>query len=109
MTHNKEAMKAIYQKLDPAVRELFWQVPTSDAEQSGHVSKEKLDQAVSDIIGENFQDDLWIRDSKTWFGYNTQVNRMSKTQRVLATGGKQRIYWLHMVCFEMVLYHNEPH
>ena len=54
MTHNKEAMNAIYQKLDPAVRELFGQVPTSDAEQSGHVSKEKLDQAVSDIIGENF-------------------------------------------------------
>ena len=54
MTHNKEAMKAIYQKLDPAVRELFGQVPTNYAEQSGHVSKEKLDQAVSDIIGENF-------------------------------------------------------
>ena len=41
-------------------------------------------------------------------GVITQVNRMSKSRRVLATGGKQRIFWLHMVCFEMVLYHNEP-
>ena len=41
--------------------------------------------------------------------YNTQVNRMSKSRRVLAIGGKQRIFGLHMVCFEMVLYHNEPH
>ena len=39
----------------------------------------------------------------------TQVNRMSKSRRVLATGGKQRSYGLHMVCFEMVLYHNKPH
>ena len=69
MTHNKEAMNAIYQKLDPAVRELFGQVPTNYTEQSGHVSKEKLDQAVSDIIGENFQDNLWIKDYKTWSGF----------------------------------------
>ena len=40
---------------------------------------------------------------------NTQVIRMSKSRRVLATGGKQRSFGLHMVCFEMVLYHNEPH
>ena len=39
----------------------------------------------------------------------TQVNRMSKSRRVLATGGKQRSFGLHMICFEMVLYHNEPH
>ena len=39
----------------------------------------------------------------------TQVNRMSKSRTVLATGGKQRSFGLHMVCFEMVLYHNEPH
>ena len=39
----------------------------------------------------------------------TQVNRMSKSWRVLATGGKQRSFGLHMVCFQMVLYHNEPH
>ena len=39
----------------------------------------------------------------------TQVNRMSKSRRMLATGGKQRSFGLHMVCFEMVLYHNEPH
>ena len=40
---------------------------------------------------------------------NTQVNRMSKSRRVLAIGGKQRSFGLHIVCFEMVLYHNEPH
>ena len=34
---------------------------------------------------------------------------MSKSRRVLAIGGKQRSSGLHMVCFEMVLYHNEPH
>ena len=45
----------------------------------------------------------------TWKQYITQVNRMSKSRRVLATGGKQRSFGLHMVCFEMVLYHNEPH
>ena len=39
----------------------------------------------------------------------TQVNRMSKSRRVLATGGKQRSFGLHMVCFEMVLYHIKPH
>ena len=44
-----------------------------------------------------------------YLAYITQVNRMSKSRRVLATGGKQRSFGLHMVCFEMVLYHNEPH
>ena len=39
----------------------------------------------------------------------TQVNGMSKSRRVLAIGGKQRSFGLHMVCFEMVLYLNEPH
>ena len=34
---------------------------------------------------------------------------MSKSRRVLAIGGKQRSFGLHMVCFEMVLYHSEPH
>ena len=33
---------------------------------------------------------------------------MSKSRRVLAIGGKQRSFGLHIVCFEMVLYHNEP-
>ena len=50
---------------------------------------------------------------KTYAGYwlliITQVNRMSKSRRVLAIGGKQRSFGLHIVCFEMVLYHNEPH
>ena len=40
---------------------------------------------------------------------NTQVNGMSKSRRVLAIRVKQRSFGLHMVCFEMVLYHNEPH
>ena len=39
----------------------------------------------------------------------TQVNRMSKSRRVLAIGGKQRSFGLHMVGFGMVLYHNKPH
>ena len=43
------------------------------------------------------------------FSMFTQVNRMSKSRRVLATGGKQRSFGQHMVCFVMVLYHNEPH
>ena len=34
---------------------------------------------------------------------------MSKSRRVLVIGGKQRSFGLHMVCFEMFLYHNEPH
>ena len=39
----------------------------------------------------------------------TQVNRMSKSRRVLAIGGKQRSFGLHIVYFEMDLHHNEPH
>ena len=46
---------------------------------------------------------------RTMLTIYTQVNRMSKSRRVLATGGKQRSFGLHMVCFEMVLYHNELH
>ena len=38
--------------------------------------------------------------------YNfTQVNRMSRSRRVLATGGKQRIFGLDMVCIETILFH----
>ena len=48
-------------------------------------------------------------DGGLFGSFNTQVNRMSKSRRVLATGGKQRSFGVHMVCFEMVLYHNEPH
>ena len=36
---------------------------------------------------------------------NTQVNRMSRSRRVLATGGKQRIFGLGMVCIETILLH----
>ena len=39
---------------------------------------------------------------ETQVDYITQVNRMSKSRRLLATGGKQRSIGLHMVCFEMV-------
>ena len=35
----------------------------------------------------------------------TQVNRMSRSRRVLATGGKQRILRLDMVCIETILFH----
>ena len=37
----------------------------------------------------------------------TQVNRMSRSRRVLAIGGKQRINWLDMVCIETILFHLE--
>ena len=33
----------------------------------------------------------------------TQVNRMSRSRRVLAIGGKQRILGLDMVCIETIL------
>ena len=36
---------------------------------------------------------------------STQVNRMCRSRRVLATGGKQRIFWLDMVCIETILIH----
>ena len=36
---------------------------------------------------------------------HTQVNRMSRYRRVLATGGKQRIFGLDMVCIETILFH----
>ena len=36
---------------------------------------------------------------------DTQVNRMSRSRRVLATGGKQRILGLDMVCIETILFH----
>ena len=36
---------------------------------------------------------------------STQVNRMSRSRRVLATGGKQRIFGLDMVCIEAILFH----
>ena len=37
----------------------------------------------------------------------TQVNRMSRSRRVLAIGGKQRINGLDMVCIETILFHLE--
>ena len=35
----------------------------------------------------------------------TQVNRMSRSRRVLAIGGKQRNFGLGMVCIETILFH----
>ena len=35
----------------------------------------------------------------------TQVNRMFRSRRVLATGGKQRILGLDMVFIETILFH----
>ena len=35
----------------------------------------------------------------------TQVNRMSRSQRVLATGGKQRVFGLDMVWIKTILFH----
>ena len=46
----------------------------------------------------------WI-GKKTWPPGFTQVNRMSRSRRVLATGGKQRILELDMVCIETILFH----
>ena len=53
--------------------------------------------------------DQFVTESCNESSESVMVNRMSKSRRVLATGGKQRSFGLHMVCFEMVLYHNEPH
>ena len=38
---------------------------------------------------------------------STQVNRMYRSRRVLAIGGKQRIFGLDMVCIETILFHLE--
>ena len=38
-------------------------------------------------------------------GIHTQVNRMSRSRRVLAIGGEQRILRLDMVCIETILFH----
>ena len=53
---------------------------------------------------------LWVKVGLTscWFFsalVYTQVNRMSRSRRVLATGGKQRIFWLDMACIETILFH----
>ena len=37
----------------------------------------------------------------------TQVNRMSRSRRVLAIGGKQRFFGLDMVFIETILFHLE--
>ena len=44
-------------------------------------------------------------DSIYYMTNTTQVNRMSRSRRVLAIGGKQWIFGLDMVCFETILFH----
>ena len=55
------------------------------------------------------QDKYWmfkhLNDAVICKRYITQVNRMSRSRRVLAIGGKQRILRLDMVCIEMILFH----
>ena len=46
-----------------------------------------------------------LHDSTDILSIITQVNRMSRSRRVLATGGKQRIFGLDMVCIETILFH----
>ena len=41
------------------------------------------------------------------YGRCTQVNRMSRSRRVLAIGGKQRFFGLDMVFIETILFHLE--
>ena len=43
--------------------------------------------------------------TRTQYLLVTQVNRMSRSRRVLAIGGKQRILRLDMVCIETILFH----
>ena len=52
---------------------------------------------------------LWFLDDMALLNSHniTQVNRMSRSRRVLAIGGKQRIYGLDMVCIETILFHLE--
>ena len=52
----------------------------------------------------------YAKKSSVWcfqVGYNTQVNRMSRSRRTLAIGGKQIIFGLDMVCIETILFHLE--
>ena len=46
-----------------------------------------------------------LKYGKFHLSESTQVNRMSRSRRVLATGGKQRILGLDMVCIETILFH----
>ena len=48
---------------------------------------------------------MQVRAFKRYIEQNTQVNRMSRSRRVLAIGGKQRIFGLDMVCIETILFH----
>ena len=59
-------------------------------------------------IKKYFQRQMRIDLTKHWqftliLGVHTQVNRMSRSRRVLAIGGKQRILGLDMVCIETIL------
>ena len=49
--------------------------------------------------------DMFILNINVFLPFITQVNRMSRSRRVLAIGGKQRILGLDMVCIETILFH----
>ena len=50
-----------------------------------------------------------VNERLVWRGktVTTQVNRMSRSRRVLAIGGKQRFFGLDMVFIETILFHLE--
>ena len=51
------------------------------------------------------QSSALLYSNKLLLSLLTQVNRMSRSRRVLAIGGKQRILRLDMVCIETILFH----
>ena len=53
--------------------------------------------------------EVWrgIQDLESECCIITQVNRMLRSRRVLAIGGKQRFFGLDMVCIETILLHLE--
>ena len=69
---------------------------------------QKIVQALADYFSDAFVCKNGARES-AMITYKdlitTQVNRMSRSRRVLAIGGKQRIFGLDMVCIETILFH----
>ena len=49
-------------------------------------------------------DDVVLKLLTVHTGY-AKVNRMSRSRSVLATGGKQTIFGLDMVCIKTILFH----
>ena len=76
------------------------------------VPKQKQSRPIVDVdLTQSHQPTKTIKQSTLLVGssilknVNTQVNRMSRSRRVLAIGGKQRILRLDMVCIETILFH----